>query len=226
MVKNPTFGKQNGGPVQREVPWREGTAVRSSTHTDLILLLSPLQRPILKVEVGKGRGFGNKYPLPRQVPPPGRTSHSPPLPTAAYYLRVKVVNRGRRTARNCKGYLADVEVWRGGAFCETNYADYMRLVWSHYAGSPSLDLLPEVPHWLDLVSTLEHDRRFFLEIDPKAARYAGGFDETSVYRLTIKVFAEDAEPAQAFVFLHWNGCWDSLDVFDEAEWESRKPRLT
>ena len=137
-----------------------------------------------------------------------------------------MVNRGRHTARNCKGFLADVEVWRDGTFCETNYADYMRLVWSHHANSPSLDLLSEVPHWLDVVSTLEHDRHFFLQTDPKAERYAGGFNEASVYRLTVKVFAEDAEPVQAFVFLHWAGHWDSLDVFDEAEWEARKSLLT
>lgn len=44
IVKNPVFGKTDGGPVAREVPWREGTATRSATHSDLILLLSPLQR--------------------------------------------------------------------------------------------------------------------------------------------------------------------------------------
>lgn len=223
VVKNSFYGKKNGGPVQLEVPWREGTAVRSATHSDLIQLLSPLQRPILNIEVGKGRGFCNKCPLRPQVSLSGRTAHSPPQPTAAIYLRVKVVNRGRRTARNCHGYLADVEVWREEAFCETSYADYLRLAWS-YRPSASLDLLPDVPHWLDLISTREHDRSFFLETDPKATLYERGFDETNVYRLTIIIFAEDAEPAQTFVFLHWGGYWNSIDVFDETEWESRKLR--
>jgi hypothetical protein len=44
VVKNPMAGKPGGGPVQLEVPWREGTAVRSATHSDLLLLLFPLQR--------------------------------------------------------------------------------------------------------------------------------------------------------------------------------------
>jgi hypothetical protein len=30
--------------VALEVPWREGTSVRSATHEDLIRVLSPLQR--------------------------------------------------------------------------------------------------------------------------------------------------------------------------------------
>jgi hypothetical protein len=43
VVKNPRFGKKNGGPVELEVPWREGTRVRSARRADLVRLLSPLQ---------------------------------------------------------------------------------------------------------------------------------------------------------------------------------------
>jgi len=43
VVKNPCFGKKDGGPVEREVPWREGTRVRSARRADLVRLLSPLQ---------------------------------------------------------------------------------------------------------------------------------------------------------------------------------------
>ena len=229
MVKNPTFGKEAGERVSREVPWREGTAIRSATHSDLLKLLSPLQGPILSVEVGNGRGFVNEYPLKlslanRMALHTKRTMHSPPVPTTAYYLRVCVVNRGRRAARGCKAYLANVEVQDSKEFHETRYADFMRLVWSHHARLQSLDLLPEVPHWLDVVSTKEHDSRFFLRTDPQSTRYADGFGDTSVYRLTIRLFAEDAEPVQTFVYLHWKGQWNSLDVFDDAEWESRNCR--
>jgi len=44
VVKNPTFGKPDGGPIQFEVPWREGTSVRSATRSDLIKILSPLEK--------------------------------------------------------------------------------------------------------------------------------------------------------------------------------------
>jgi len=39
VVKNP-----NGGAVQYEVPWREGTAIRSARREDLIEILAPMQR--------------------------------------------------------------------------------------------------------------------------------------------------------------------------------------
>ena len=44
VVKNPVFGQPGGGPVEREVPWRIGTRVRSATREDLIRLLVPVQR--------------------------------------------------------------------------------------------------------------------------------------------------------------------------------------
>lgn len=43
VIKNPVHGREGGGPVEREVPWREGTRVRSATREDLVRLLVPLQ---------------------------------------------------------------------------------------------------------------------------------------------------------------------------------------
>lgn len=53
VVKNPAFGKEGGGPVELEVPWREGTSTRSATRADLLKLLSPLQAlPVFEVISG------------------------------------------------------------------------------------------------------------------------------------------------------------------------------
>jgi hypothetical protein len=43
VVRNPAFGTSGGGPVELEVPWREGTRIRSATRSDLLRLLSPLE---------------------------------------------------------------------------------------------------------------------------------------------------------------------------------------
>lgn len=42
IVLNPQYGREGGGPVQREVPWREGTAVRTARRSDLVRILSPV----------------------------------------------------------------------------------------------------------------------------------------------------------------------------------------
>ena len=41
VVKNLTHGTPGGGSVSLEVPWREGTRVRSARREDLIRLLAP-----------------------------------------------------------------------------------------------------------------------------------------------------------------------------------------
>lgn len=43
VVRNPAFGAK-GVSADREVPWREGTAVRSARREDLLRILSPLQK--------------------------------------------------------------------------------------------------------------------------------------------------------------------------------------
>jgi hypothetical protein len=50
VVKNSVHGTSGGGPVSLEVPWREGTAVRSARREDLIRLLVPaLNLPAFEV---------------------------------------------------------------------------------------------------------------------------------------------------------------------------------
>lgn len=41
VVKNPNFGSSSAGPISFEVPWREGTRVRSATRNDLLQILAP-----------------------------------------------------------------------------------------------------------------------------------------------------------------------------------------
>ena len=44
VVKNSAYGTQNAGPVELEVPWREGCSTRSARREDLIRLLVPISR--------------------------------------------------------------------------------------------------------------------------------------------------------------------------------------
>lgn len=42
VVKNPSYGKESGEGVRFEVPWREGTAIKSASRTQLLRLLAPI----------------------------------------------------------------------------------------------------------------------------------------------------------------------------------------
>lgn len=50
VVKNPCYGQKDGGSVEFEVPWREGTRTRTANRSDLIQL-SALLGSLPKVEI-------------------------------------------------------------------------------------------------------------------------------------------------------------------------------
>lgn len=54
LVKNPQYGKKDGGPVEWELPWRVGTSTKSATRGDLLRLLSPkAAAPTIEVLIAK-----------------------------------------------------------------------------------------------------------------------------------------------------------------------------
>lgn len=55
VIKNPLFGSANAGPIALEVPWREGTRVRTATRNDLLLVLTP-RASLPHIEALNGRG--------------------------------------------------------------------------------------------------------------------------------------------------------------------------
>jgi hypothetical protein len=55
VVRNPLFGQQGGGSISFEVPWREGTSVRSASRADLIrLLVNQISVPEIEALNGYG----------------------------------------------------------------------------------------------------------------------------------------------------------------------------
>ncbi len=53
VVKNPKYGLSGGGPVEWEVPWREGTATRTAKRLDLLRILLSVSS-IPKIEITGG----------------------------------------------------------------------------------------------------------------------------------------------------------------------------
>ena len=172
-------------------------------------------RPILKVETGTQDGFVSLNPL---FDLGGQQQGS------GCYVRVKVTNVGKHVARKCTGYLTAVEEWSGGAFQPTSYTDILRLVWSHNAECVGMDLVTDTPHWLDVLSTLEGTQAFRLETAVKPFRYGDGFGNTSVYRLTIQVVAEEIDPVVTHLYIRWDGNWNNRTlVLGEKEVQASCP---
>jgi len=91
VVRNPAHGTPGGGGVEREVPWREATQVRSARREDLVRLLVPTAT-LPEVEILQGNAILSPKPLMDEddpVPPP------PGPPTAYLNLGLYFVPRAR-----------------------------------------------------------------------------------------------------------------------------------
>lgn len=67
VVRNKHYGQTNAGPIEREVPWREGTSIRSATRADLLMVLSDtgllsaaLRELRWNLEVANRQGFSQE----------------------------------------------------------------------------------------------------------------------------------------------------------------------
>jgi hypothetical protein len=147
------------------------------------------------------------------------------------YVRLRVANVGGKVARNCRGYLTQVE-WKNdnGVFEAAPYYDSLPLIWSYKGrdqGYPAVDLLPGVEDHLDILATFSFpsreppwdpkrdSERFELQTQFLPLRYSNLFSGTRTYRFTIKVSAEHVEPRTLRLVFKWNGKWNDFEVWED-----------
>jgi hypothetical protein len=133
-------------------------------------------------------------------------------PQREVYVRLRVENTKKRTAKGCGAYLANVEKLDSatGHFAPTNFRDTFPLHWAYDATQTSVDLPLHVPRYLDLVSVPESGNG----IRPHYAGLAEGeevplhrpiWGENGEFRLTVLVTAEGIEPEVRRITVSWRG---------------------
>lgn len=161
-----------------------------------------LYAPRLKLLFGSGEDFVSKNPLFDQQ---GKRHGE------GYYVRVMVKNLRFRPAKGCRGFLAKIERYVGGQWQPAGYSDVISLDWSH-GKIQAMDILYGINYPLDVVRTQSGSPAFFPCFNWQPFRYLDGFQEKTDYRLTVQVAAEEANPAEIALMVHWNGIWDDIQV--------------
>lgn len=70
VVQNEAYGKTGGGCVEREIPWRDGTAVRSVHRADLVRMLAPVAK-LPEIEVLSASASAKTRPAAAPLGQPG-----------------------------------------------------------------------------------------------------------------------------------------------------------
>lgn len=133
------------------------------------------------------------------------------------YFRVRVVNTGRRVAKNCRAYLTRVERRSdGGKFVSAEYSDSVPLPWAYRVDNDkqvAIDIPRSVPHFVDVVfvgaaceSTF---RGFHLAAAFRPEKYAQLLADGTAYRITIVVTSDEGALAEEVVELEYAGSWEN-----------------
>jgi hypothetical protein len=155
----------------------------------------------------------------------------------AYYLRVKITNRGDKIAHGCRGYLKSIRIKKqGGTQFEPlpGSEGCIRLLWAYEQKgdyrSTNVEQIPSgASEYLDVLLSYDHALRprhldqdknkWFLKLktQPQPLKYCGllEIDRSSdiEYELTIEVYTDGCEPVNLSLVLHHPKDSDAIMVY-------------
>lgn len=136
------------------------------------------------------------------------------------YVKIKVVNAGKRSAKNCRGFLVAFEEWNPTTSKYEAVAgnDTLQLIWTQSPKEEErlgFDMSPGVGRFLDVVTTAEGQPNFWFCTSRNPTKFHPYLSRPGKYRLVIQVSAEEAEPKLIPLLLDWDGNWNNPKVMPE-----------
>jgi hypothetical protein len=151
------------------------------------------------------------WPNNFQNPAAGTTSYQ------ATYVRVKVLNSGRTTARDCRVYLTRVvRDHPDGSKEIIEDQDSAPLNWSMtLSGYQPIDVPVGINQFVDICHTLSRDnpsKLFPTGFFPHRLRTA--WAKPGKFEIALLVTANNVEPVKKIISFEWTGPWDSIRYVD------------
>ena len=137
----------------------------------------------------------------------------------AIYLRVKVLNVGKSTARSCRAYITHVERENfDGSTEKIEAQDSIPIPWS-LRGERSLepfDLPGRINQFADVCFTIsrDHPHKLFPAAPMFPLRFRRSWDKPGRFRLEITVTADGISSVSKTIKFEWQGPWDTLRFLD------------
>lgn len=136
------------------------------------------------------------------------------------YIKIRVVNTGKRTAKNCRGFLVAFEGWNPSTKKYEAVAgnDTLQLIWTQSPKEEErlgFDMSPGVGRFLDVVTTTEGAPNFWFCTSKNPTKFHPFLSRQGKYRLEVQVSAEEAEPKLISLLFDWDGNWNNPKVTRE-----------
>jgi hypothetical protein len=130
-------------------------------------------------------------------------------PVAEIYIRARVQNKGRRVAKGCLVFLANVREVHPSGMTTTSFHDSMPLAWAGWNFSPR-DIPRGVEFYVDVVRVSKHVSGWRFSVERLFASHAELKDYRGTYRFSLMVTGDKADPAMCEVDVTYDGDWHNL----------------
>lgn len=138
----------------------------------------------------------------------------------ATFVRLRIENKTREMIKGCSAYLVGVERKDNGAFTDVFYSSGQRLNWEleQGGGLDGVKNIYEGTHkYLDVFFTYKMPNkegiRFRLYV--QTYDFEQIWNVSGVYRLTIRISAENAAAQDVKLIFGWNKKWDDFSIIQE-----------
>lgn len=159
--------------------------------------------PILQI------GYDPREPYCRDTPMIVE-NHGAKSTVDSHWLRVRITNKGRSTARSCKGKMIAIY---GPDGVPRDDRDPMLLRWSSTPGDKAfeaLDLARDEWQFLDVAYAQDNLAFALIAAEPTPAGFPKTLEAERSHRVKIAVYADNAEPSTAEFVVTYGGTVDSL----------------
>jgi hypothetical protein len=132
--------------------------------------------------------------------------------TEAKFLRLRVSNKRRFPAKNCRALLSDFRRYGNDESSTLLLADTLPLRWA-YLGFQPIDLPGRTHFYVDLISALQDHKGFKVECDAQPLVLQNATNAEGKYSFDVSVVGDNFDPVNLRVFLNWKRDWDFDEVW-------------
>jgi hypothetical protein len=162
-------------------------------------------------------GCVTKTKAKHQIANQGFPGEAVSIKVDACYLRLRVKNKRKKIAKQCRPFLIDVEVWdtTKAKYTKTAFSDSIQAGWacapSREEAFKPKDIPNGIDQFIDLISTSQaNPTSFNIEINPMPYRYEPLFTGKKKFRFTVQVTGDNVPPVASKVVLNWKGNWNDF----------------
>jgi hypothetical protein len=133
----------------------------------------------------------------------------------AKYVLARIERNNPGKSNNCRASLIQVEKHDGnGSFKGTNFNVPIQLDWT--GDEPiTREIQFGIPSYLAIFSVNDQYNRIVLRSHKNIRRYESLFDEQTIYKLLVRVTADESAPVDLSLIVDWRGRWDTFRAYEE-----------